>query len=192
MSQPALLVIDYINELADPKGKLAAGVPFLQQHDVIARVNQAIDHARSAGWLLLFVKVGFSPDYVECPKNSPIFSKAEKLGVLVLDTWATAFIDALHYQEGDTVIVKHRVSPFYGTDLDLCLRANQIDHLYLAGFSTDMAVQCTAREGHDRDYTITILTDACGAHTQENHQMALQLCSRVASLQTVEDLLGAI
>jgi isochorismate hydrolase len=36
-------------------------------------------------------------------------------------------------RDGEPIVVKHRISPFVGTDLETLLRANGIDTLVLAG-----------------------------------------------------------
>ncbi len=39
-------------------------------------------------------------------------------------------------REGEPIVVKHRISPFGGSDLETLLRASAIDTLVLAGVST--------------------------------------------------------
>jgi nicotinamidase-related amidase len=185
----ALIVIDFINDIIHPQGKLAHGAKFLEEHQTIKNVNRAILHARKEAWLLIFVKVGFSKNYIECPRISPIFASAPKNQVLQLDSWGTAFFAELDYQPQDYMIVKHRVSPFYGTDLDLLLRTHHIETVYVSGFSTDMAVQSAVKEGHDRDYKMVVITDACGAFTDENHQCALHLMQRLAEFTKADNLI---
>ena len=47
-------------------------------------------------------------------------------------------------------------------------------------FSTDFAVQTTAREAHDRDYQVSIVQDACAANSIEEHHNTLQLLGNFA------------
>jgi hypothetical protein len=51
-------------------------------------------------------------------------------------------------------VVKHRVSPFVGTDLETLLRANGIDTLVLAGVHTSGVVLSTVRYAGDLDYRL--------------------------------------
>lgn len=186
--QNALVVIDYINELTHPNGKLAHGMEFLTRHNTIANANLAIQHARKHQWLLVFVKVGFSENYTECPSTSPVFSAAPQNKVLQLGQWGTEFVDELQYLKDDVTVTKHRVSPFCGTDLEMILRTQQITSIYVAGFSTDMAVQSMVKEGHDRDFKMTVITDACGAYNEDNHNFALHLMKRVAHQNNANEL----
>ncbi|MEO1016377.1 MAG: isochorismatase family cysteine hydrolase [Pseudomonadota bacterium] len=184
----ALLVVDFINDIVHQDGKIAAAAREVAERDVIAAANHAIAHARAANWLPVFVKVGFEPSYASQPKSSPIFGRAQEIGALQLDGWGTAFHKDLTVLEDDLVLTKPRVSSFYGTRLEAVLRANAIEHLILAGVSTAWAIQSTAREGHDRDYQITILQDACAAATQDEHQQSLQTMSRIARITEVAGL----
>ena len=54
-------------------------------------------------------------------------------------------------REGEPIVVKHRISPFVGTDLETLLRANGIDTLVLAGVHTSGVVLSTVRHAGDLD-----------------------------------------
>src|SRR5215204_6418872 len=149
MKKTALLVIDFINDIVHPDGKITATADFVKKHDVINHANLVIAFARQHHFPIAFVKVGFSKNYLECPTNSPIFGQAKEMKAFELNTWGTEFHEKLNVQTDDFIITKHRVSAFYGTSLEAFLRANQIQNLILIGVSTDMAIQSTAREAHD-------------------------------------------
>jgi Isochorismatase family len=57
-------------------------------------------------------------------------------------------------REGEPIVVKHRISPFVGTDLETLLRANGIDTLVLAGVHTSGVVLSTVRHAGDLDYRL--------------------------------------
>ena len=102
-----------------------------------------------------------------------MFGKAEGFQALKLGTWATEFHESLEVKTDDMVITKHRVSPFYGTCLDSYLRNNKISDVYFCGVSTDLVVQCAARDAHDRDYNVHVLSDCCAAGSEEDHENSL-------------------
>ena len=54
-----------------------------------------------AGVQVGYVRVGFSPNYGECPPASPIFSKARDNGLFKLGTPGTAVYEAFAPQPGD-------------------------------------------------------------------------------------------
>lgn len=190
MSQAIYLVLDMMNDLvhADgPNGKAAYGEQ-VRSRGVLENTRRAIEKARSAGLPIGFVRVGFSPDYRECPPNSPIFSGARKNGIFKLGAWGTQVHPDLGQQEGDFDIVKHRVSPFYSTSLEAILRAKGIRRIYCSGISTNAVVQATVREGHDRDYEVIVLEDACCALSAAEHESAMKNIERFCRITTSRDV----
>ncbi len=180
------LVLDMINDLVHedgPNGKAGYG-PEVRRRQIIEHTAEALSKARAAGVRVGYVRVGFSPDYRECPPASPIFSRARTAGLFKLGTWGTEVHPALSPRRGDFDIVKHRVSPFYGTTLEPILRANGIRRLYLSGVSTNAVVQAAVREGHDRDYECVVVEDACAALTEEEHRNAISSLARFARITT--------
>jgi nicotinamidase-related amidase len=190
MKDAIYLVLDMMNDLvhADgPNGKAAYGDQ-VRKRDLINRTRTAVEKARNADIQIGFVRVGFSPDYRECPPNSPIFSLAKRNGLFKLGSWGTEVHPDLGWQEGDFDVVKHRVSPFYATSLEAILRAHDIKRIYCSGVSTNAVVQAAVRDGHDRDYAVTVLADCCCAPTDEEHEQALQGLKRFCHITTSDDV----
>lgn len=186
--QTLLLTIDFINELTHESGKLAHSVPFIKSHQTFAEANKVIAWARKAAMPIAHVKVGFSETYIECPLHSPVFGKAKEFKALQLGTWGTEFNTELAIQPGDKTIIKHRISAFYNTDLEAVLRANNIQTLLLCGVATQMAIELTAREAHDRDYSVIVIANACATATEELHQNALTNIGRIGQVMTAAEL----
>ncbi|WP_321946313.1 cysteine hydrolase [Paraburkholderia sp. J10-1] len=186
MKDTIYLVLDMENDLvhADGPNGNAGYAEQVAGRRIIENTRRAIDKARAAGVPVGFVRVGFSPDYRECPPDSPIFSGARKYGIFKLGTWGTAVHPDLGQQSGDFDIVKHRVSPFYATSLEAILRAHGIRRIVCSGISTNAVVQATVREGHDRDYSMTVLEDCCCAITAEEHENAIAGLRRFCTLST--------
>jgi nicotinamidase-related amidase len=189
MPKTALLIIDLINDLVNQESHYATCAKMVLVHKTIAIVNKAIYHAREQAILPVFIKVGFSSGYPELPRESPVFTKAKDNNALQFATWGTEFHPELAYQQNDIIVHKSRVSPFYATSLEAILRANAIKQLVLCGVSTDMAINLTARESHDRDYQTIVLADACASAQQEWHDMSLTLLARIARVQNCADWL---
>lgn len=173
-------------------GKIPTCHAMVTEHGVIARTNEALAWARGQGFLVAHVKVGFPDTYANWPAQSPIFGMAAQFGALNLDGWGTRFHHDLDVRQDETVIVKPRVSAFYGTALDALMRAQRIEPLILAGVSTCHAIDRTAREAHDRDYRVSVLRDCCASASAEHHARTLQGgLQRVASILTFEQARGA-
>lgn len=190
---PALLVMDLINEIVHPAGKYAAEgyAGQVAGREVLEHAATAISRARAAGVPVIHVVVGFQPDYSDWPPGSPVFAPARQEGRLILGTWATRPHDQVKPALDEPVVVKRRLSPFYGTELELLLRTRGVDTVLLAGVSTDLVVLSTAREAHDRDFQVVVLEDATAAATQETHQAAVRLLARTATVTTVDAALPA-
>ncbi len=188
----AIILIDFINEIVHPDGKLAGKgySDFLARHGTLARVATLLAHARSNGILPIHVRIGFSPDYREQPLGSPLFGHAAKLGALQLGTWATEFHPAAAPLAGEAVLVKHRVNAFVGTPLDLLLRTQGIGEVAVVGCSTDVGVQTTARMAHDLDYACTVIGDCCAAPKNEDHEPTLRMLAKVARIVTLAEFMA--
>jgi nicotinamidase-related amidase len=186
VSNSIYLVLDMMNDLVHPDG-VNGKAPYGEQsraRRIVENTRRALDKARAAGLKVGFVRVGFSPDYRECPPNSPIFSAARKNGIFKLGSWGTQVHPDLGQQPGDFDIVKHRVSPFYSTSLEVILRAQGIQRIYCSGISTNAVVQATVREGHDRDYDMIVLEDCCCALSAEEHEGAMKSLQRFCKIST--------
>jgi nicotinamidase-related amidase len=186
VSDSIYLVLDMENDLvhADgPNGKAAYGEQ-VRARRILENTQRALQKARAAGLRIGFVRVGFSPDYRECPANSPIFSNARKNGIFKLGEWGTQVHPDLGQQSGDFDIVKHRVSPFHGTSLDVILRTHGIRRIYCSGISTNAVVQAAVREGHDRDYEMVVLEDCCCGLSTEEHEVAMKSLQRFCKTTT--------
>jgi nicotinamidase-related amidase len=184
-----LLVMDMINDLVGESGGAAgAYLPILTRRDVIGRTKEMIERARRIKIRIGYVRVGFSPDYRECPPLSPIFSRARENGLFKLGTPATEVHPALAPKEEDFDIVKHRVSPFYGTALEPILRAQGIERLILCGVSTNGVVHTGAREAHDRDYECIVAEDCCAGASDDEHESALKCMKRFVTIANSSDI----
>ncbi len=182
------LVLDMENDLVAEEGPNGKG-PLGQQvrsRGIIPRTAAAIAKARAAGIPIGYVRVGFSPDYREAPGTSVIFNGARQHGLFKLGTWGTEVHKDIAPQPGDFDIVKHRVSPFYGTNLEPILRAHGIQRIFCSGVSTVAVVQGTARDAHDRDYVCVVLEDCCAAATAEDHEAGIRALQRFATFATSE------
>src|SRR3989344_3452811 len=184
MTKPALILLDFINEIVDEKGKFAGkGYPdFVKTHGVFDNVNAAIAKARQKNIPIIFVRVGFSYDYREWPEASPLFGAAKKFGALQLGTWATEIHQSINKTDNDFFLTKHRVSAFYSTSLEAVLRTLKVNTVLIGGVATDLVVQSTARDAHDRDYRVVVLDDLCGAGSEEDHSNALRTLTKITTV----------
>ncbi len=188
----ALVLIDLINELISPKGKLSGKgyTDFAERHGTLNRVAALLEHVRRQHDRVIHVRVAFSPDYREQPKDSPLFMHASRLEALKLGEWGTEFVPLAAPMSGETILTKHRVNAFVGTSLDLLLRNAGIRRVAVVGCSTDVGVQTTARAAHDLDYACTVIGDCCIAPSDEDHAPTLRMLTKVANVISLEQFIN--
>jgi len=96
-------------------------------------------------------------------------------------------------QSGDIVVAKHRVGAFPGTDLDMILRANDIETLVMFGIATSGVVLSTLRHAADADYRLIVLKDCCSDRDAEVHRVLLEkIFPRQARVITAAEFAAAI
>ena len=93
----------------------------------------------------------------------------------------------------DLVVTKHRVSAFAGTDLDMILRANDIETLILFGISTSGVVLSTVRHAADADYRLIVIKDCCADQDPEVHACLVdKVFPRQSTVVSADSFLNAL
>jgi len=188
MTKQALIMIDYINDIIHPDGKIASCAPMIHKNKIIAKCNKTLKLARKKGVLIIWIKVAFSQGYPEIYASSPIFGGAKKHQALLKNSWGTELITELDYKESELIIYKNRISPFYATNLELILNSNKIQELYVAGVATQWAVEAAARDAHDRNFQVMVLQDLCASGEIDAHNATLKTISRIATILNSPDV----
>jgi len=147
-AQMALLVLDVQSLIVDR-------LPDKEAY--LARVRATVEVAHAKGVPVRYVVAGFRPGMPEVSPRNQTFSRYRGQA-------ASPLIDprpVLELEAGDVLITKRRVSAFSGSDLEVVLRAADVQHLVLCGLVTSGVVLSTLREAADKDYTLTVLSDLC-------------------------------
>jgi nicotinamidase-related amidase len=133
------------------------------QTDMLMRAADLLKQARLCGLTVIYVQVGFRPNLPEIGMRNLLFSaiKSSPRHQLLFTGPAAAIHSAVAPETGDIIVTKHRVSAFTGTDLELILRANQIDTLILFGIATSGVVLSTLCHAADADYRLVVIKDCC-------------------------------
>jgi nicotinamidase-related amidase len=159
-----------------------------QRSQIIASVAEAIKQARQQQVTVIFVRLGFQNGFPEISPANKIFSG---LKGSMSNNDLKLFMqlpEELGVTESDIVINKKRVSAFSGNELEMVLRAKGITHLALAGIATSGIVQATVSAAFDRDYQVTVLSDACADRDEEIHQFLLdKIFPKYAEVMRTED-----
>ena len=161
--------------------------------EVVQRAREALDAARSGGVPVVFVRVGFRDGTPEVSARNKSFSALAGQTGMHADSPATQVVTELEPLASEVVVVKRRVSAFTGSDLEVVLRASDIDHLVLSGIATSGVVLSTLREAADRDYRLTVLSDACADRDAEVHRVLTEkVFPRQADVVTVGEWVSAL
>lgn len=164
VSTRALLVMDVQQGIVDRyQSGPNALVPF----------QRAIAAARTNHIPVIFVRVAFRPGYPEVSVHNKRFSALAQQPAFTESSPSTQIAAGVGAEPGDIVVVKRRVSAFSGSDLAVVLRAAQCDELVLSGIATSGVVLSTLREAADRDYRLTVLSDACLDADPEVHRVLM-------------------
>jgi len=138
---------------------------------VVNNVAKAIESARSNNIPVIYVVLGFRAGAPEISANNKSFT-ANKPWFTSADTAEfTTIHPDLAPRSNECVVIKRRVSAFSGSDLEMILKALNIQHVVLTGVSTSGVVLSTVREAADKDYRITVLYDGCADREEEVHQL---------------------
>ena len=160
---------------------------------LVARLRRAIDAARGASIRVIYVVVGFRNDYAEISPNNRGFSAIAQSGAYSDGDANRAVHPDIAPAPGDIVVTKKRVSAFAGSDLDMVLRAQQIDHLVLSGISTSGVVLSTMRQAADLDFRLTVLSDGCADGDPEVHRVLMdKVFARQADVATIDGWIASL
>jgi nicotinamidase-related amidase len=141
------------------------------QEEFLPRVAGVQNWAHLRGIPVIHVQVGFRPGVPEVGSRNQLFSaiKSNPQWQQIFQGPAGAIHPAVAPQGDDIVITKHRISAFTGTDLDMILRANEIDTLILMGIATSGVVLATLLDASDADYRVLVVKDCCADQDAEVH-----------------------
>ena len=184
-SRTALLVMDFQADIIGRIGEKAG--PLLE------RASSVLAAARQAHVQIIYVVVGFRPGYPEASPRNASFAAIAKTGRFVTTTPGSDIVPALKPAESDLVVLKHRVSAFAGTDLDMILRAKGIDTLVLTGIATSGVILSTVRHGADADYQLVVVKDACADADDEVHRVLTEkVFARQATVVSASEVAAAL
>jgi nicotinamidase-related amidase len=164
-----------------------------QEGPLLARVVSVLSNARTRGIRVIHVQVGFRRNLPEASSRNTLLAgiKSSTKHQQLFQGAASAIHPAIAPHGDDIVIVKHRVSAFIGTDLEMILRANDIDTLVLFGIATGGVVLSTLLEAADSDYRLVVIKDCCADLDPDLHACLInKLFPRQATVVSAEEFLS--
>jgi len=177
----ALLVIDMQNDFCHADGALGKrGIDLAPTQALVPRLVAFVASLRAARLPILYTQTCH-----DAWTDSLAWRERQdgSAGALCrTGSWGAEFF-GVRPRDDERVVIKHRYDAFYGTDLDLILRARGLHTLLVTGVATNVCVETTAREAFVRGYRLVMIADCLAGSSIGEHE---------ASLGTMERLFGVI
>ncbi|MCW4385065.1 cysteine hydrolase [Salinibacterium sp. SYSU T00001] len=165
-----LIVVDIQGGGGDP-AVADPGIPLMGGREARApKVKNLIARCREAGVPVVFIQEVHKPSLVDIGREldgaeGPHCIEGED------GTELASWIDP---QPEEFVIRKRRYSAFFGTELEIVLKAYKAETVLLVGGLTDVCIHYTAVDAHQHDYVVRVLTDCVGGSSEAAHDAALE------------------
>ncbi|MEP6762766.1 MAG: isochorismatase family protein [Gemmatimonadaceae bacterium] len=154
----ALVVIDL------QKGIVAGQTAPHSAADIIGRVARLAAAFREKEQPVVFVNVTGAP---------PGRVNVQRPGGARVAGW-TELVRDLHVEPTDGTLSKQRWGAFIGTSLQEYLQHRGATQIFLAGMSTSIGVESTARSAFDFGYHVVLVTDAMTDRDAEAHHNSVE------------------
>jgi nicotinamidase-related amidase len=150
---------------------------------IVPAVRRLLDTCRAARIMIVHTREGHRPDLSDCPPAKRLRGKpglrigdAGPMGrILVTGEPGNDIVPELQPLPGEVVIDKPGKGAFYATALGEMLSKAGISHLIIAGVTTEVCVQTTAREANDRGYDCLLIEDATESYFPQFRQATLEM-----------------
>jgi ureidoacrylate peracid hydrolase len=196
----ALLVVDMQRDFCTPGGAFdKLGVDISMYPPMVPRLARLIDGARAAGVPVFYVqmtvlpgRISDSPAQIRFNLRLHLCSEGviEPLDYTPDGSEGQQIIPELAPRDGDVVVKKYRSSAFWGTNLDMLLRANGIKTCVVSGCTTEGCVESTARDAMFGDYYVVIPEDCVASDDRAQHDASLLLMRHRFDLAPSDAILG--
>jgi nicotinamidase-related amidase len=159
-------------------------------HAMLERAASLLADARELSIPVIHIRVGFRAKLPEISPRNLLFAalKDSPQHRRLFEGNSGDIHPALGPHADDIIITKHRVSAFAGTDLEMILRAKEIDTLVLFGIATSGVVLSTLLHASDTDYRLIVIKDCCADADPDVHACLLdKIFSRRAAVMSAAE-----
>lgn len=163
MSKTALVIVDMVKDFTQPDGL----VFYPENQIIVPRIAKVIEEFRKYGVLMIFMQHTYRKDKPDKNLGSMRPCCIEGSGGEEIDPLLPV------NPSTDYVIRKRRYSAFFGTDLDLVLRENNIENVIIVGTKTNCCIRATVYDAHYLNYNPIVLSDCVATDSKEVNDMHL-------------------
>jgi nicotinamidase-related amidase len=176
----SLIVIDYTVDFVT--GKLPCGQPGMELEGRITEITRQF--ADRGDFVVMAVDLHeegdvYHPETKLFPPHNIRNTEGRHL-YGQLQSWYENNQDRVYWMD------KTRYSAFCGTDLELKLRARDIEEVHLVGVCTDICVLHTAVDAYNKGFRIIVHEDAVASFNPQGHEWALGHFKGVVGAEVVK------
>jgi ureidoacrylate peracid hydrolase len=198
IDKTALLVIDPVNDFLSEGGAawdLAKNT--VKMHNVVENLKKVIEGARERGIPVIYGPMAYTEeDYAdkELQRRSGINRIMFERKMFLAGSWGADFHPDLAPEEKDIVLLPHKGTDVFCTDLPDHLKKLGITHLVIAGMTANLCCESTGRHAVEAGYDVTYLYDAIGSESVPSYEAAVNLNYPLIgnSVIKVEEFLSAL
>jgi len=184
INRSALLVVDMQRFFLDEKSPTftCGGAA------IVPNLKKLVSAFRDASRPVIYTKHVHHPKFIDAG-----IMKWWWEGACLECTPESEVIDEIAPLPDEKVVLKHRYSAFYNTDLEIILRCMKIEDLVVAGIMTNLCCESTARDAYFRDYRVFFLADCTGTITEDMHLASLlNLSFGFANICTTDSIINML
>lgn len=187
--ETALIVVDLQNYFIEEGSPLE----FPEVREKLPQINQMITDMKEKGSLIIYTRVKHDlmnhnyyrelfPEHFDASGEAILKAGSHELEIY------PGVVDIADY-----VVDKDRWSAFYETNLDLILKNHSIKNVVIAGLSTNVCCESTARDASFRDYNVLFLSDGNFATEPAMHEATLRTIELAfGKVMTMEELVASL
>lgn len=174
MQNPALLIIDMINDFQFDHGPILAE----QAKHISKNILNLKTRVKSVGGHIIYINDHYQlwqADY-------------NKIAEKCKNSLSQNIIQTIFPKDDDYFLIKPKHSAFYGTALNTLLYNLKVDNLIITGIAGNICVLFTANDAYMRGYTITVPPDCIASNAPEDNDFALKMMKNIlkASIEKSE------
>lgn len=191
VGNPVLLVVDIQKGSFLPRSK-SSTIEFMSDEvERYSRARTLVDAARASQVPVIFIQEIHRRNRIDYGRE---LDGDENIHCLDGEPGTPLAVEEMGIREDDYIIQKRRYSAFYGTELEILLKALKAETLLMVGGFTDVCIHYTFVDGHQGDYHCRVATDCIAGSSHAAHEASLRAMEYLqhGALRSSHELIAAI
>jgi len=163
MHKTALFIIDMVKDFTDPEGL----VFYPQNREILPNIKKVLEECRKENILVIFFRHSYRENKFDKNLVNMRANCIEGSGGDEIDSMLEVDKDK------DYVIKKRRYSGFFGTDLDLVLRENNVENVIITGTKTNCCIRATVTDAYYLNYNVYVVSDCVATNDEVVNEVHL-------------------